>query len=212
MDLKEALKILGLNSVEGVYEDDLKKAYRRLALEKHPDKSSGSNEDFVKLREAYLLLFSKVEKRDDLQVPKVQDLTALSKDEILDKYFQDTKALQLRVENFKNLATNQIKTLTEVKDGAEDVINKFEVLKTGLRSELDQVLATLEKQVNPSFFKKFFLFFLPRMSEDEFWRKYNTQIQHFTRKDAEIDVEFFKELLTLYGSGLNDIANTITEL
>jgi hypothetical protein len=50
------------------------------------------------------------------------------------------------------------------------------------------------------------------MSEEEFWEKYHFEVQKYSRKDAELDVEFFKEMLTTYGGGLNKIANSITEI
>jgi len=36
-----------------ITERDLKKAYRKMSLKSHPDKSGGSNEQFIKVNEAY---------------------------------------------------------------------------------------------------------------------------------------------------------------
>jgi DnaJ-class molecular chaperone len=50
-----ALKILGLES--GVSPEDIKKAYRKLAMKHHPDKG-GNEEEFKKIKEAYEFLTS----------------------------------------------------------------------------------------------------------------------------------------------------------
>jgi molecular chaperone DnaJ len=48
---KDYYKILGLN--KGASMDDVKKAYRKLAKEYHPDKNSGKEEKFKEISEAY---------------------------------------------------------------------------------------------------------------------------------------------------------------
>jgi len=48
----EALKILGLNEVENLSPEDIKKAYRILAVKHHPDKG-GNPEKFKELVFAY---------------------------------------------------------------------------------------------------------------------------------------------------------------
>lgn len=60
---KDYYKILGLQ--KGASDDDIKKAYRKLALKYHPDKnkSAGAEEKFKEVAEAYEVLSDK-KKRD----------------------------------------------------------------------------------------------------------------------------------------------------
>lgn len=60
---KDYYKILGI--AKNASEDDIKKAYRKLALKYHPDKnkSSGAEEKFKEIAEAYEVLSDK-KKRD----------------------------------------------------------------------------------------------------------------------------------------------------
>ena len=60
---KDYYKTLGL--ARGASEDDIKKAYRKLALKYHPDKNKapGSEEKFKEIAEAYEVLSDK-KKRD----------------------------------------------------------------------------------------------------------------------------------------------------
>lgn len=57
---KDYYKILGVDKTAS--EDDIKKAYRRLAHQHHPDKNGGSDEKFKEINEAYQVLSNK-EKR-----------------------------------------------------------------------------------------------------------------------------------------------------
>ena len=54
---KDYYKILGLQS-RGASEEDIKKAYRKMALKYHPDKnkSAGAEEKFKEIAEAYEVL------------------------------------------------------------------------------------------------------------------------------------------------------------
>ena len=54
---KDYYKILGLQS-HGASEEDIKKAYRKMALKYHPDKnkSAGAEEKFKEIAEAYEVL------------------------------------------------------------------------------------------------------------------------------------------------------------
>lgn len=56
---KDYYKILGL--ARGVNEDDIKKAYRKMALKYHPDKNKapGAEEKFKEIAEAYEVLSDK---------------------------------------------------------------------------------------------------------------------------------------------------------
>jgi len=50
MDLKEAIEILEISSIEKIEIDFLKKKYRKLALQNHPDKNGNSEESKEKFQ------------------------------------------------------------------------------------------------------------------------------------------------------------------
>jgi curved DNA-binding protein CbpA len=211
MNLHKALKIFDLKNIDFLSLEELKKIYRKLAKEKHPDRS-GSDSQFVELREAYLFLYARV-KQDELErATKVSknSLKELSKDEILNKYYHDTKDLQIKIEEYQENFDGQAETLEEIKSQVEQIITKFEEKKAKLRSELEIEIAKLEQTYSSNFLRKLF-FFLPKMSEDEFWQKYHSKVQKYSRKDADTDVSFFKEMLSVYGDGLNEISKIILQ-
>lgn len=210
MTLQKALEIFNINSLEEISKEEIKKIYRKQAGLKHPDKEGGSSQEFVELRQAYLYILSHYPNKAIKKTGK--DLKELSKDEILDKYFHDTRELQVKVDSYENVTNTQIAVLDNVKTEAEDILSRFEQRKSELRKELDKNIAELEKKYNPGFFARLISLFQNKMSEEEFWEKYHFEVQKYSRKDAELDVEFFKEMLTTYGGGLNKIANSITEI
>ena len=63
MTLDNARNVLGVTA--NTSEADTKKAYRRLALEKHPDKNNGKDEEFKKINEAYSILTGKQEAKEE---------------------------------------------------------------------------------------------------------------------------------------------------
>jgi hypothetical protein len=77
-----------------------------------------------------------------------------------------------------------------------------------VQKDLEAKISSLEKKFHPSLIKKI-LFFLPKMSQDEFWDNYNRYVKNYTAKTSELDIEFFKEMLSVYGEGLNSISGTV---
>lgn len=205
MNIKRALEVFGFESLNDLNSEELKKVYRKLAKERHPDKLGGTNKDFVELRRAYLLLYSEAEKNADTQ----KSLKELSKDEILDKYYQETRDLKVKMDTYEDIIGNQSRALTIVRESVEQIVERFEYRKQQLKKDLEQTISSLEKQLRPNFVQKIFSFLWPKLSEDEFWQRYQQQVQSYTRKDQDLNTEFFKEMLTIYGDGLNDISSLI---
>jgi hypothetical protein len=213
MDLKTALKIFGLESLDGQNQESLKQVYRKLAKQKHPDKQGGTNESFVELRQGYLFLYAILATQEDsndsnLVVSGNKHLKTLTKEEILNKYYTDTKDLQLKLDEYEEHISKQNQALDEVKDTVESVISEFENKKEELRKELEVEISILEKSFKSNPFKRI-LFFLPSLSEDEFWEKYHSKVEEYTQKDAQTDILFLKKILSVYGDGLNQISQTL---
>lgn len=53
VNFKTNCELLGVDFRQKITKDDIRKAYKKKVLIMHPDKESGSNEDFQKLNEAY---------------------------------------------------------------------------------------------------------------------------------------------------------------
>lgn len=60
MNLIEALSVFGVTALSDETQVSLKRRYRKLAKEKHPDRTGGGSEDFIALQEAYILLKKEV--------------------------------------------------------------------------------------------------------------------------------------------------------
>ncbi|MDO8466639.1 MAG: DnaJ C-terminal domain-containing protein [bacterium] len=69
--MKDYYKILGVE--RGATEDDIKKAYRKLAHQYHPDKSGGSADKFKEINEAYQILSNKEKKEQFDRFGRVHD-------------------------------------------------------------------------------------------------------------------------------------------
>ena len=65
--MEDPYKILGVNKKSSLKE--IKDAYKKLALEKHPDKPGGSKDEFQKISEAYETL-SDPQKKEDIDNPR----------------------------------------------------------------------------------------------------------------------------------------------
>lgn len=213
MELKIALKNFQIDSLEGLDQPKLKKIYYKLAKEKHPDRKNGSQEDFIKLRESYLFLSTELDKRALIKTDgksKKGSLSSLSKEEILDKYYHDTKDLELKLEEFKLNLKEQDYTLNKTREKAEQEIQKFKVYKDDLKKNLEQEIKNLEKNFKPNIAQKM-LFFLPKMSQEDFWINYHKIVKKYSKKDNEIDIDLFKKIIEIYGNGLTDMSDYISQ-
>jgi hypothetical protein len=208
MTLKQALQIFDLEDLSGVTKEDLRSLYKKLAKARHPDSSGGKDQDFVELQDA----FNTLGKYVHTDQGSGKDLTNLSKEEILDKYFEDTKVLQKKITDFQGTFKQQNQIMDEIKTKIEELITDFEEKKAELRAELEKEVSKLEKKYSDGIFKRL-LFFIPKMTEEEFWSTYREQASKYSKKHLELDVEFLKEMLTTYGEGLNQInqSNTTTK-
>jgi DnaJ-class molecular chaperone len=72
MTLQESYKILGLTS--DATEDEIKKAYKKLAMKHHPDREGGNEEKFKQIKEAYEVLTNKNQDLNQDQFQSFHDI------------------------------------------------------------------------------------------------------------------------------------------
>ncbi len=213
MDLQDALNYFGLSTTTEVTMAELKTIYRRLAKEKHPDQG-GSNTEFVNLRKAFVLLKNELEKavpKNDKITVVNQELAELEKDELIAKYYKDTEKLNNQLELYQKSAVDQQIVLSNLKDRVQSLVQSFNLEKDNLQASVKQEIRDLEKKLNRETFWLKIFFFWPTISKTEFWAEYNNKIQYYTSLNNDLDANFFKEMLSTYGEGLNGLKDKIPE-
>ncbi|MBC7472005.1 MAG: hypothetical protein H7196_01940 [candidate division SR1 bacterium] len=217
MNYSEALKVFGLNSINGITEEEFKIMYRKLARERHPDTNNGSSKDFVILKEAfdYLREYGSFhekrkskKKEKNINISDITTIETLSRDEVVRRYKEDRKVLENQLEVFEQSINAQEDTMLEIKNVVEKLMSDYENEKGKLQITLDEQIQELESKYKPSFFKQL-LFFLPRMSKKEFWNKYNESVSQYTLKYESLNLSFFKIMVATYGEGLNKISQNL---
>jgi len=205
MTITSALELFDIVSINGLTADQLKRMYRELAKEYHPDKENGDDKKFVELKTAYMMLAKELLKNPTAGV-ETRDLKTLTKEEIVEKYEKDTINLKNQITLFRSSFAEQEGILNSLKLKVEVILSEFEERKQKLQQELEQEVGTIEKKYSGNLLSKI-LFFWPKMSEDEFWSNYHTKVEEFTHKHTKLDVTFFQEMLNVYGKSLNDLSN-----
>jgi hypothetical protein len=209
MNTNQALEIFDYAQINEFDLESLKSKYKKLAVQKHPDKSSGSHSDFIELREAYVLLLEFAQQNTTQNNSK--SIKMLNKEELLKKYFEDTQDLQIELKSFQSSMLANIDSLSSVKKHAQLAVSKFERRREVLKKELEQEMTELERIIQPPIFQRVVFFFWPRPSEKFFWQEYYKHVQVYTRKDLDLELAFYKDMLSIYGSALNTIAGHVTE-
>lgn len=197
MTLDRALEIFNLSEPQLSYitADEVREIYHKLAKSNHPDKNGGNNGQFIDIKDAYMILSSFSQSNTG------RALVTMDKDEILHRYQQDTGKL------YKTI-TEQFNSISKIREEVEVLVANFEVKKKGLEGELNDVIGELEKRYKKNLFQKIF-FFLPHMSESEFWDTYNKLVEKQGDKYKNLDFELFKQMAIIYGEGLNQISEIL---
>jgi DnaJ-class molecular chaperone len=108
LNRNQAFELLDLDPYQHHSTDDIKKAFKKKALECHPDKCNGSNENFIKIKLAYEILITTTDK-DNYEI-------------IFDKLFKALSKLMFEVlrSNHTNTNTNT-NTNTVFKENDDDI-------------------------------------------------------------------------------------------
>jgi DnaJ domain len=197
MTLDQALQTfaIGEDQLHYLTPEEVKEMYRQLAKQKHPDKTGGNSRQFIELKDAYIMISSIVQQNVG------RSMIALDKDEILNRYQQDTTKLYRTI-------TEQFQSISKIRTEVEDLIYEFENKKKELEGELNSAIETLESSYKKTLFQKIF-FFLPSMSEKDFWETYHALVNKQTNKYKNLDFELFKQMAIIYGEGLNQISEIL---
>ena len=145
--------------------------------------------------------------KNDSNGRKTRTLANLTKEELLETYYNDTSKLQFQI-NF--LQEQAEETLQETKSQVEEIIKDFEYKKEFTQNEIRKSIEKMREEFNKSLIKKFSSFFLPTV-KDQFWEKCNKLIEENSKKQTELDMEFYKTLLNIYGESLNTISAIISQ-
>lgn len=214
MDYEAALEVFGLDSLQKTTFNDFRTLYKTLAKTRHPDTKDGSEKDFVELREAYALLseygeFAEEELNPNaLKIvrPSKNALKALTKEDIIKRYYKDTLKLTNQIEVYRGYVAKQESVINKIKQKVQKITADFGTEKTLLKKELRKEIKALDKKYAPNLWNKIF-FFLPSKSEREYWDRYNRQLDEYSARYAELNLSFFKLILSCYGDGLNRISH-----
>lgn len=215
MDYEKALEVFGLDGLDNTTFNDFRKLYKKLAKQRHPDTKKGTDKEFVELREAYVLLseygdFAENESTNAIKISKANKnaLKTLTKDEVIKKYYKDTRKLENQIEVYKEYFENQDSIISRIKNRVTKITEEFDKEKTILKKDLKKEIKRLDKKYRSGTLQRI-LFFLPSRSEKEYWEQYNHQLDEYSAKYAELNISFFKLILTCYGNGLNKISKQL---
>ena len=193
MNFIQALQVFDIASdrFADMTADELKEIYRAQAKAKHPDKNGGISSEFINLKEAYLLLSVLVQENTGRQ------LVMLDKEEILNRYQKDTKKI------YEGLI-KQYQSINRIREDVNMTLSAFESRKSELEGEVSTEIEKLEKSYHRNWFKKI-LFFLPHMSEAEFWHNYHELVEKQSEALRNVETDLFKKTAMIYGEGINEI-------
>jgi curved DNA-binding protein CbpA len=204
MNLLRALEIFEWNTLDGHTKTDVKTKYKVLAKAHHPDRG-GNTDEFVNLRRAYVLLLEEAPVMEESR-----EIVHLSKDELLKRYQSESNKWQSELNKYVETFHDQTQTIEQAQVKVAEIVVDFETKSKALKDELDGIVSDLEKSHKKSFLSKIFFFWVPA-SEEDFWSKYYQYVEEYSKKHMDLNVQYFQDMLSVYGDGLNHISKVIDE-
>ncbi len=208
MNTTQALKIFDLYNPQELNLAELKKKYRQLAKNKHPD-NGGNHNEFIELNEAYNLLKKTIKDLQETNTEKeIEEFNNLSKEEIISKFEEKNSQLQ----NLENTITTQLFSLEITRQSVLQIIDEYKQKKEDLKFRFSAEIQKLEKSVYPNFFRKLFFFIWPTINSKDFWNNFYNIKQKYIEEEKIMIHSFYKELILDLNKGLNHIYNSIKSL
>jgi hypothetical protein len=200
MDLSTAIKIFKLESDVDLNLDYLKETYRELAKEAHPDKG-GNHADFILLQEAYRLL---LDKYDGVNDPSRKKLKILSKEEILDKYYEERKLFESEIEVLESELNKKNTIVDQTFFMAKDLSEQYHENTQKIQIDFENKINHLHSQYFPSLWKKIILFWNQK-DKNQFNQKFQEITQKYQKLLDTKYQEYLIELNTLYGRSFDEL-------
>ena len=125
-----------LGILPGAPQDEIKKAYRKLALKLHPDKPEGNTEKFQKLQNAYEALIKKREGENATQKPPGEQMM--------------TQEEQIMTQRCKTACSKLLKTFT--KEEAVNVVRIIDTVTIQIFEEITRLIKCSELDKMKDFF------------------------------------------------------------
>ena len=194
MNINQAYSLFGLDSDTNTTLEELKKKYKSLAKNAHPDTDSGEHTNFVKLNQAYTTIKDSLINETSEQIKTSIDTSIATTDPVTKK--------QLKVH--RALIDHQQKLISKTETVVKELINEYEDQKVKIDEELKKLLIKLEAKNKPSFIKMV----LGGNNKDFLSRKEKLNKKHQDIK-KELDIDFYQKAVSLYGESLNAISESI---
>jgi curved DNA-binding protein CbpA len=209
MNIKEALQIFNINTLNGQDDDSLKKIYHKLAGEYHPDKG-GNGEDFIQLRSAYSFLklaLLKPHEENDYRSETEQNTDSTSTHfDYKAAFFKASTTIQ----NYEQILNKQIEVIQETQNKINAVQASYENRISQIREKLKQSMAKLNEKKNTGFIK--FMLTGNQMSEQDYIHNHNLIVSQFNIDADKVDEEYIKTILNIYQESNRMIIGLLNEI
>jgi curved DNA-binding protein CbpA len=258
MNLIEALSVFGMSSLSAETHVSLKRRYRKLAKEKHPDRTGGGSEEFIALQEAYVALKREVKDTgeestssnpedqkpnttqrtytsaaveddkpskskgyvvvDQEDIEKMNqevepaevistELQALSKDELLEKYYSDTQNLNQKIGSLVSNHELHRNVLATVEGEVSRLSDDYRQQMNRLQSKYQKEIEKLERNAAYRFWIKYFV---SPLTGKDIWAKYQDNVATYEAERKQTKAQFNDKLLLIYGESLNEMSKYLT--
>jgi len=211
MDFATALRIFQLHSLDRQTEDSVKKIYKKLAKQTHPD-SGGNTQDFVELQQAYTLLLQKLQEPFFTENPRQDDHTSKNGHHNQADLQQQLKQCQAAyahathtIDRYETILNNQVNQINAVRSEINTLYTAYQQSKNIIIEEYNQAMITLDRARGLSLKN----ILLGTISNEEYLRRKNAFILRHNEQLEAVENDFIKQLLNIYQTNLDNLVQTL---
>lgn len=234
MNFIEALSVFGLTTLKGETVHSLKKRYRILAKEKHPDTAGGNSDDFVALGSAYTLLKREINSSDSYSNSRNSGSPVFNKtkgygvvDEVIESENPQTaeQSVQEKQDTSQSVVFSQ--TSEVLPENISTIISNYELHRSILEvvgRQVDQVSKEYKSEMNSLQTKyekeleklehngiyRIWVKLLSPLTGKDIWERYNQNIKSYEVEKDKIKSRYNQMLLSIYGESLNEMTKYLT--